>query len=194
MAAALKYDRINTNVRGYVARLDDDNPEDVSCVRSVYLGLANEVDFHVERVIDGLKEGGVYDNTLNVITADHGEMLGDRFLWAKNTFHEAAYHIPLITRDPDQPESHGTCIDEFIESVDIAPTILDWVGRKPPRGMDRLTLLRFLSGDGLGASGWRDYVYCEFDYGEPDLPTVWQRELSLSLREANLAILREERY
>ncbi len=32
------------------------------------------------------------------------------------------------------------------------------------------------------------------DYGEPDLPTVWQRELGLSLREANLAIIREERY
>ncbi len=194
MSAALKHDWINTNIQGYEARLDDDNPEDVSCLRSVYLGLASEVDFHIGRVIDGLRESGAYNNTLIVITADHGEMLGDHFLWAKNTFHDAAYHIPLIIRDPDRPGSHGTRIGDFTESVDIAPTILDWVGRKPPRGMDGQSLLSFLSGDGPGASGWRDYVYCEFDYGEPDLPTVWQRQLGLSLREANLAIVRERQY
>ena len=194
VAAALKHDWINTNIHGYDARLDNENPDDVGCLRSVYLGLASEVDFHIGRVIEGLKESGDYDNTLIVITADHGEMLGDHFLWAKNTFHEAAYHIPLIIRDPDRPESHGTCISEFTESVDIAPTVLDWIGRKPPRGMDGYSLLPFLSGDGPDASGWRDYVYCEFDYGEPDLPTVWQQELGLSLREANLVVLREERY
>ena len=194
LAAAMNHDWINAMVEGYDAQLDDDDPDDVACLRAVYLGLASEVDHHVGRVIAWLKDSGRYDNTLIVITGDHGEMLGDHYMWAKYSFHDASFHVPLIIRDPDRPESHGTRFFDFTESVDVAPTILDWIGREPPRGMDGRSLLPFLSGDGPGAERWRDHVYCEFDYGEPDEPTLWQRELGLSLREANFAILREERY
>jgi arylsulfatase A-like enzyme len=55
----------------------EDTPENVAKLRAVYLGLATEVDHHIGRLISFLKESGQYDNTLLIVTADHGEMLWD---------------------------------------------------------------------------------------------------------------------
>ena len=143
IAADLKRDAINEFVDG-CERLN--NEDDVQVLRSVYLGLATEVDAHVGRVVDFLKETGQYDDTLLVVTSDHGEMLGDFHQWGKMTFFDAAYHTPLIVRDPRRSETHGATVDEFTESVDLAPTILEWIGRPAPTGMNGSSLLPFLEG------------------------------------------------
>ena len=77
---------------------------DTQTLRALYLGLATEVDFHIGRIVDFLKETGQYDETLIVLTADHGEMLGDHGLWAKEHIYDPAYKVSLIIRDPDQPK------------------------------------------------------------------------------------------
>ena len=158
----------------------------------MYLGLATEVDAHVGRIVDFLKETGQYDSTLLVVTSDHGEMLGDFHQWGKMTFFDAAYHAPLIVRDPNRSETHGATVDKFTESVDLAPTILEWIGRPPPTGMNGSSLLPFL--EGRCPHEWRDGVYSELDFGEPDAPTAWQIGTGVGLRSANLAIIREKRF
>ena len=72
----------------------------VQALRAVYLGLAAEVDHHIGRVVEWLKSSGQYEDTLIVLTADHGEMLGDRHAWGKMNVHDAAFHTPLIVRVP----------------------------------------------------------------------------------------------
>lgn len=191
LAADLKRDAINEFVDG-CEKLDNEDRADVQALRSVYLGLATEVDAHVGRVVDFLKDTGQYGNTLLVVTADHGEMLGDFHQWGKMTFFDAAYHTPLIVRDPSCPETHGATVDEFTESIDLAPTILEWIGRRPPIGMNGSSLLPFL--EGQRPRKWRDGVYSELDFGEPDTPTAWQIGTGLDLRSANLAIIREQRF
>ncbi len=194
VAVSLERDLINGCVDGSRQPLDDADPEDVGTLRAVYLGLASEIDFHLGRVFAFLKETGQDDDTLIIVTADHGEMLGDHYLWGKDSFHDAAYHVPLIIRDPDHPEAFGTRVTAFTESVDVAPTILDWIGGQVPAAMDGRSLIPFLA-DPLGVPlHWRDHVYADLDFGEPDVPTVWQEVLGLPLREANLAIIREDRY
>jgi len=170
----------------------DNLPEDadaVSRIRAVYFGLTTEVDAHIGRLLDHLDEAGLAEETLIVFTADHGEMLGDHGLWGKATYHDAAYHTPLIICDPTRPAQHGTSVAAFTESVDIAPTILALCGCAAPPTMDGHSLVPFLGG--AMPEDWRDYSWSELDFGDPVAPTVLQKGLGLKAHEANLAILRE---
>ncbi|MGO4909842.1 sulfatase-like hydrolase/transferase [Pseudorhodobacter sp. W20_MBD10_FR17] len=161
-------------------------PENVDTLRAVYLGLAAEVDHHIGRVIAALKTAGIYDDTLLVVTADHGEMLGDHHAWGKQTFYDAAYHTPLIIRDPHWPR--GRVVELPTESIDIAPTILEWLGQAVPDTMDGRSLLPFLRGE--TPAEWRDYSFSELDFGDPVTPTSTQITLGLRTEEANFCILR----
>ncbi|MEO3415250.1 sulfatase-like hydrolase/transferase [Roseovarius sp. CAU 1744] len=168
----------------------DETPENIQALRATYLGLAAEVDHHIGRVIGFLKDTGQYDDTLIVIGADHGEMLGDFGIWGKMSVFDAAYHVPLVIRDPYQPGAHGTAVDAFTESVDVMPTILDWLGGTPPSAVNGASLMSFLSGN--SPENWRDTSYSELAFGDPVTPTAWQEELGLTEAESSLAILRKD--
>jgi arylsulfatase A-like enzyme len=191
LAAGLDRIAIADTVRG-VPGLSDTDPADVAEVRAVYLGLAAEVDHHLGRIWDALAARGDWDRTLIVVTSDHGDMLGDRWTWGKMAPFDAALRIPLVIRDPRRPASHGRAVTAFSESVDVAPTILDAIGAEVPPGMDGASLLPLL--DGPAPQGWRDHAFAEIDLSEPVAPTIWQTRLGLPLRDANMAILREDRW
>lgn len=169
------------------------DPKVVEVGRSLYLGLVTEVDHHVGRIIEHLKQSGEYDETLIVLTADHGEMLGDHHQWGKHTIYDQAFHVPLIIRDPNFKQYHGTDIEHFSESIDILPTMLRWAGLSKsldaPNSWNGRCLMAFLKGDVPG--NWRKHVYGELDFGEPQEPTPWQQVMGLDLQDANLAILRD---
>ncbi len=177
-------------VQGFPDFVADENT--IQTLRAVYLGLATEVDAHVGRILQALRDNGQYDQTLIVVSADHGEMLGDRHLWGKMSCYDAAYHAPLIIRDPDHPKAFGQKVESPIESVDIAPTILNWIGREIPFSMDGLSLHSFLSGQ--SPATWRNYSYSELEFGDPIDPTEWQKSLGLRPEVTNLAILRGARH
>lgn len=189
-AAARAGQRMARNVVGFPDL--EETPENVALLRAIYLGLATEVDHHIGRVIAWLKQSGQYEDTLLVVTADHGEMLGDYGIWGKMTYHEAAYHVPLIIRDPDQPEVFGRAVEAMTESVDVTPTILDLLGIDIPDTMDGRSLRPFLAGE--APEGWRSYSYSELDFGDPITPTAGQVALGLEANRANLCILRGSRH
>ena len=166
--------------------------ENTQTLRSIYLGLITEVDLHIGRVISFLKESGQYDDTLIVIASDHGEMLGDRYSWGKFTAHDAAYHTPLIIRDPRSADRAGSVVTEPTETIDITPTILDWVGQDIPNSMDGRSLLPLLRGN--VPDDWRTYTYSEFDFSEPANPTLWEEALGTGPSDSALGILRDGRF
>ncbi|MCZ4354470.1 sulfatase-like hydrolase/transferase [Roseovarius aestuarii] len=165
--------------------------ETTQALRAIYLGLATEVDHHIGRVLEWLKNSGQYDNTMVVITADHGEMLGDHHVWGKMSVYDAAYHTPLIIRMPGGVQC-GTQVSALTESVDITPTILDWVGQDRPAAMDGRSLMPFLRG--ASPSDWRNYTFSELDFANPLTPSAWQDMLGTVTSESNLAILRDDRF
>jgi arylsulfatase A-like enzyme len=164
-------------------------PETARALRAVYLGLAAEVDHHLGRVLDWLDRTGQADRTLVVVTADHGEMLGDQGFWGKDTVLAPAHRVPLIIRDPRRPG--GRMIDAITSSVDVTPTILDWLGGTPPPAMDGASLLPFLSGK---PDDWRDAALTEVDFAEPARPTRFQRAWGLPADRCNAAVLRDARW
>lgn len=163
---------------------------EVQELRALYLGLATEVDHHIGRVMQWLKDSGQYDNTMVVITADHGEMLGDHHVWGKMSIYDAAYRTPLLIHMPGG--KGGTQVQAMTESIDITPTILDWVGQEAPAAMDGRSLMPFLHGE--TPEDWRDYTFSELDFSDPLAPNTWQQILGVPHDAANLAILRDGRF
>ena len=185
---AAEYRSIASHVEGF-PDLDDDD-DTARLLRAIYLGLATEVDYHIGRVLNFLRETGQYDDTLIVVTADHGEMLGDHHIWGKMSYHDACYHTPLIIRDPERSAHFGRVFEAPTSSVDVAPTILDLIGQNAPETMDGYSLKPFL--EGHIPSGWRDYSFSELDFGNPVVPTLWQTKLGLDADDANMAVLRSD--
>jgi arylsulfatase A-like enzyme len=163
------------------------SPQTTAMLRAVYMGLVAELDHHFGRIINHLKSRGQYEDTLIVVTSDHGEMLGDHGCWGKMNYLDAAFRVPLMIRVPGSDPAR---VSHPTESVDVMPTILDWLGQDSPDSVDGHSLLPLARGE--LAQGWRDYSVSELDFGDPVTPTVAQRELGLSSQECGVAILRTE--
>ena len=131
-----------------------------------YMGLIKQCDDQMGRLFDYLKSSGLWDNTMIVLTSDHGDYLGDHWMGEKDLFHDCSAKIPLIIRDPsDQADAtRGSECDALVESIDLAPTFLDVIGAEArPHILEGASLLPFLHGS--TPAKWRDYVISENDYG-----------------------------
>lgn len=164
---------------------------DMQAARAIYLGLVAEVDHHIGRVLDWLESSGQRDNTLVIVTGDHGEMLGDKRMWGKESVFDPAFHVPLIVRDPRNRRHAGTDVTAPTESIDLMATMLDWCGGHIPDACDGQSLLPWLAGK---EPTWRDAAFMEVDFGNPGEPTRFQRAWNLAETSCNAAILREARW
>lgn len=115
------------------------NLEDFRVAWSRYLGLVTFVDHCIGKVVDALKSRGIWDDSLVIFCADHGEMLGSHRLWEKHCHYEEAAHIPLCVKPPaggvkEPPHSRGEDPPEpqrrsqLAGHIDVAPTICDYAG------------------------------------------------------------------
>ena len=133
-----------------------------------YMGLIKQVDDHLGRVFDKLKSMELMDSTLIIFTSDHGDYLGDHWLGEKDLFHEPSVRIPLIVYDPDTmaKESRGSLNEEFVEAVDILPTIVEYAGGKVcKQRVEGKSLLSFTRGIDAPEHR-REYTISQIDYSD----------------------------
>ncbi len=174
---------------GNVSKMSD---EIVALLRGVYFGLITELDLHIGRLINFLRETEQLNDTLVVVTADHGEMLGDHHMWGKNTPQNGSYHVPLIIRDPRRMECAGREVSAFTESIDIAPTLLDWVGLPPAPGFNGKSLLPWC--EGKTPENWRTHMFAEMDMSDRNYCSVYQKEFGTEPHETGFAILQDQQF
>jgi arylsulfatase len=92
-----------------------------------YLNCLRDVDRSIELVLDALEASGQADNTIVVLTADHGEMVASHGLRQKaNLVYDENLHVPLVIAHPDV--DGGGTTDAMASAVDLAPTILALAG------------------------------------------------------------------
>ena len=113
-------------------------------MRSIYYGMVRKIDDWIGVILDKLDELGIADNTLVVFTSDHGEMLGDHGLHSKMIFYEGSVHVPLLMRFPGRIRP-GTVVEAPVAGMDVAPTILDYMGMPIPKS-DGISLRPFIEG------------------------------------------------
>jgi arylsulfatase A-like enzyme len=162
--------------------------------KATYFGLMTEVDDQLGRLFAWLEAQGLWDSTLVVFTSDHGEQMGDHWMLGKSGYFDQSYHIPLIVRDP-RPASDGTrglVAGVFTENVDLAPTMLGWLGADLPAAFEGRSLLPLLE-SGLAPERWRREAHWEYDFREAQGGAP-ERSLGIGLHECSLAVLRSERH
>jgi len=103
-------------------------PDEVRRARRAYLANVSYFDSKLGEIVRTLEEIGELDNTIVIVTADHGDMLGERGLWYKMCFFEGSARVPLIMAGPGVVQ--GT-VGNACSLVDLLPTFLDIAGGDP---------------------------------------------------------------
>jgi arylsulfatase A-like enzyme len=104
------------------------------------------MDDHIQGLLDVLAEKGVLDETLIIVTGDHGENQGELNIYGDHqTADEATCRVPLIMRPPNA--SGGQEVSSFHYQFDAAATVLDMVGAQVPEGWDAESFSPLLRGE-----------------------------------------------
>ncbi|MFW6189773.1 MAG: sulfatase-like hydrolase/transferase [Planctomycetota bacterium] len=103
---------------------------------SRYYGTITLVDDRIGRILATLEEDGRLDDTVVIFTSDHGDHLGEHWLWFKGvTRYEALVRVPFVVRMPGAAAG-GRRSEALISLSDLAPTFLEWAGLEPAEACD----------------------------------------------------------
>ena len=131
---------------------------DIVNAKRAYAAMCTHIDHQIRLVIGTLREEGVLDDTIILITADHGEMLGTHGMWGKHLLYEDSVKIPFIlspTGDFDDFEL-GTVDNRLVELRDVLPTLLEMTGIEIPETVNGSSLLKKQKKEFLYAELWED--------------------------------------
>ena len=144
------------DLRARGARLAD---ADVAHVVGLYDGEVAYADAQVSRLLDALRERGLEERTLVVVTADHGEDLHDhnRYFFHSPSMYSSSLHVPLVLSWPGVLPRGGRT-DHPASLVDLAPTVLSLLGLPSPSSFQGVNLL---PGMGLPPRPSRSVAYSE---------------------------------
>jgi arylsulfatase A-like enzyme len=159
---------------GY-ARVANPNPPAAVAekYRRLYDGEVAYLDAHIGALLDDLRARGLYDRTLIVLTADHGEEFQEHGgWWHGTTLYDEQIRVPLIVKPAGG--AGGRVIEDLATSLDVAPTVLAAAGLPVPATLQGHALPL----DGGPATGWTS-VFAEEDLEGNVLQAVRSREWKL---------------
>jgi arylsulfatase A-like enzyme len=123
------------------------NPRDLQHLVDLYDGEISWVDSYIGKLIDELKQRGLYDRTIIVLTSDHGDEFfehGEK--GHQHSLYEELLHVPLIMRIPEA--EGGQRITDRVQLIDVMPTLLQLLGVAAPEGLQGRSFTPLLAGEG----------------------------------------------
>ena len=174
--------------------------------RATYASMVAEVDDQFGRLLRALEADGQADDTLVILTSDHGEQLGDHWLRHKLGWYPESFHVPLVMRWPAAQRLHpdgavpaaGSVVDSFTGHVDLLPTVLAAVALADGSGpvsaeldaqMDGHSLLGHLRGKATAPP--RRAAFWEWDFRDPQ-NRMPEAALGLGLEDCSLVARRDD--
>jgi arylsulfatase A-like enzyme len=147
-------------------------PNDQEHISRIYDQSVAYVDSQIKRLYQEFKRRGVDEETLFVVTSDHGEELGEHGNWFHRNFklYDELLHVPLLIVDPDGKASH---IEKMVSLTDVAPTVLERAGVSSATSMDGESLASAIEGKKFDG---RDVVISEIYDPDHDRVAIRTRE------------------
>ena len=144
---------------------------DVQHLIACYDGRVSYWDFHFREMMAYLDDLHLLDDAIIVVTSDHGEMFGEHGKWVhRSTVYEEMVRIPLLIRY-DGVVSPGLVVTAPVQTTDVLPSILDWIGLPIPGDLHGTSLSALAQGEPVTQT--RD-VFSEVDgVSDPALPGYW---------------------
>jgi arylsulfatase A-like enzyme len=144
---------------------------DIEHLIALYDGEITYWDAQFGQMLDFLDGKGLLQNSIIVLTSDHGQMFGEQGKWVHhNSLYEEVLRVPLVLRYPGVI-TPGTVITAPVHHMDVTPTILDLLGLPAPEQMEGTSLLPLLQGQPAPASR---PLYSEMNtVPGPDHPAAW---------------------
>ncbi|MBD3389248.1 MAG: sulfatase-like hydrolase/transferase [Candidatus Altiarchaeales archaeon] len=133
-----------------------------------YDGEIAYADHYIGLLMDKLEADGMLDDTLVILTADHGESLGDHDFYYEHGLlpYDACSRVPLMISHPNLPK--GRSMGEVVGLIDVMPTTLDFIGAKIPEIVEGESLFPLI----FTGEGHDRYVYSEAGYQENYMRSV----------------------
>lgn len=154
----------NYELRSYTTAHKIGRPEDAplpekyaDSLKRGYYASVSFIDACVGKLVEGLKERNLYENTIIVLWGDHGWKLGDHNGWGKQTNFYIDTHVPLIIKPANQKA--GKRITALSELVDIFPTLCDLAGVEKADYFQGTSLLPVFDNPNIE---WKDAVFTQF--------------------------------
>ena len=159
-------------------------------IRMLYAEKVTLVDKWVGKLLNKIRVLGFWDNTLIILTSDHGQPLGNDkhghglLRKARPWPYEEMAHVPCLVRAPGAEE--GKCVKSFVQTCDVGPTVLDWLGcmRKSEEAREGFKLKSTLSAEDMTGKSILPLVAArKMKSGISPLPatTVFPGALSLTI-------------
>jgi N-acetylglucosamine-6-sulfatase len=129
------------------------------------------VDESIGKVIATLREKGLDQNTVIIYMGDNGFLMGEHGLIDKRNMYEESQKVPMLVYAPSQIKP-GQVLEQVIQNIDVAPTILQMAGLKTPAQMQGKSFLPLLKGKQVA---WRDKAFYEYywEFLYPQTPTTF---------------------
>jgi arylsulfatase A-like enzyme len=132
--------------------------EQLACMIAAYYGMISQLDHNIGRILTTLDELGLADDTMVLMSTDHGELLGDHQIVFKGPIHyDGLLRVPLIVRAPGV--SPGTVVSDPVGTIDLGPTMLQAAGVATPSHHQGAPLF-----DATGNPARREWALTEDDF------------------------------
>lgn len=137
-----------------------------------YCETLTSLDESIGNLMTFLKEEGLEENTIVIYMGDNGFCWGEHGLIDKRQAYEESIRVPLLAYCPGLIKP-GTVVEQMIQNIDIAPTIMEIAGIKKKSRMRGDSFLPFLKGENV--TNWRDRLFYEYywEYDYPQTPTTF---------------------
>jgi arylsulfatase A-like enzyme len=128
-------------------RVNQTNDE-VKHINCMFASLITFCDYNLGRVLDVMDEFDLWQDTMLIVNTDHGFLMGEHDWWAKSIqpFYQEIAHIPLWIWNPCTPVTNVKR-EALVQTIDIAPTVLDFFGLKIPDMVEGKSLLATVEND-----------------------------------------------
>ncbi len=113
------------------------SPELVRKLRAVNAALISMCDHNLGKILDAMDRYGLWKDTLLIVNTDHGFLLGEREWWGKcrMPFYNEIARTPFFVWDPRSTEAAGERRSSLVQTIDIAPTLLEYFNLEIPKNM-----------------------------------------------------------